>query len=376
MVTGKYRSTDASLPWDQRVDLDIFHDEKEQDSTKQWKLRYNDRKYALAPIAELVLVLDGNKVTTGFSAAFPHWITRGMNGRVVLEKYFDGMTSSTQHIISSCTKSITAVLAGIAIDQGLFGLDDDIASYFPDINTTWSQAPPVLVRHVLSMTAGTEHTVKDAQDLLESTDVEQLVLGWNQATPAGERYNYDNGLPSLIGCLIERTGGIPLVDFANKHLFAPVGITNESWTTMPTPKGRPYVSNSPVLAAGGMSLTLPDFLTIGQMLLHNGVYNGHRVVSEAYLAEATRQQTPNGDYPYGFYFHANQTTKADGTKEWIHLDGIDGYFMLGQGEQVLFISPEEQIIVAAFSSTWHRDRDAKPDRFAVIDCIKAALACI
>ncbi|CAK7236549.1 hypothetical protein SCUCBS95973_009644 [Sporothrix curviconia] len=136
------------------------------------------------------------------------------------------------------------------------------------------------------MTAGTEHTVKDAQDLLESTDVEKLVLGWSRAAPAGKRYNYDNGLPSLIGCLIERTSGVPLADFAQKYLFRPLGTSNVTWTATPT--DRPYVGDPPVLAAGGMALTLLDFLKLGQMLAQNGVYDGHRIVSEAFLSEATR----------------------------------------------------------------------------------------
>ncbi|CAK7202863.1 hypothetical protein SEUCBS139899_005590 [Sporothrix eucalyptigena] len=58
------------------------------------------------------------------------------NGKIVLEEYFGGMSASTQHIISSCTKSITAILAGIAINQGLFSLEDTIAKYFLDVPTT------------------------------------------------------------------------------------------------------------------------------------------------------------------------------------------------------------------------------------------------
>ncbi|CAK7202862.1 hypothetical protein SEUCBS139899_005589 [Sporothrix eucalyptigena] len=225
------------------------------------------------------------------------------------------------------------------------------------------------------MTAGTQHTIKDAQDLLESTDAEKLVLGWTRAAVAGERYNYDNGLPSLIGCLIERTSGVPLVEFAQKHLFEPLGINKVLWTAMP-PTNRPYVSNPPVLAAGGMALPLTDFLKVGQMLVQNGVYNGQRIVSEKFLSKATRQQTPDGDYPYGFYFHVNQKTNSEGTKEWVHVNGVDGYFMLGQGEQVLFIAPEEQLVVAAFSSSWHKDADCQPGKYAVMDCIKEALSCI
>jgi CubicO group peptidase (beta-lactamase class C family) len=299
------------------------------------------------------------------------------NGATVLEEYFGSMAADTLHIISSCTKSITALLAGIAIDRGLFGLDDKIADHFPGASMVWGSddnRTPVLVRHVLSMMAGTEHTVKDAQDLLESTDVEQLVLGWTLAAAPGERYNYDNGFSSLVGCLIERTSRIPLVDFADKYLFGPTGITKLAWANMPIPTDRPYMSDPPVLAAGGMALTFPDFLKLGQMLLQNGQYNGQQISPSAYVTEATPQQTGTEDYPYGYYFHVNQRESIDSTtKEWIHLEGMDDYFMLGQGEQILFIAPKEQIVMAAFSSTWHRDQSARPDRYAIMKVTKVAL---
>lgn len=154
----------------------------------------------------------------------------------LFEGYFQGTSPEATHLISSCTKSITSILAGIAIDQGLFSLDDTIVEHFPSSLTsssTWGNAPsPIRVRHVLSMTTGTKHSPSDSQDLLETTDVEHLVLSSQRIHPPGSIYHYDNALPSLIGCLIERRSGLALEDFARRYFFNPLDIYDYRWTQM------------------------------------------------------------------------------------------------------------------------------------------------
>ncbi len=121
----------------------------------------------------------------------------------VFEAYFGGMAADRPHIISSCTKSITALLAGIALDQGLFGLDDRVVDHFPGVaaSATWDG---VLARHLLSMTAGVDHTPAVAQELLVAADVEAFVLQQPLARAPGTQYLYDNCLPVLVGRMVQR----------------------------------------------------------------------------------------------------------------------------------------------------------------------------
>ncbi|KAH8649800.1 beta-lactamase/transpeptidase-like protein [Xylariales sp. PMI_506] len=295
------------------------------------------------------------------------------DGQIQFEKYLWGMDSTTPHIIASCTKSVTSLLAGIAIGQGLFGLDDPVIKHFPDVRSRWGDNTPILVRHVLSMTSGTEHTPQDSVDLLESTDIEQLVLGAKRVTEPGIRYHYDNGLPCLIGCLIERRSGMSLEQFANKHFFNLLDIRDHVWTRMPK-SSRKESTNMPVLSAGGMFLTLQSFARIGQLLLQGGTYGNIQIVPKWYVEAATSQQTASSDYPYGFYFHLNHLGKTErGADVGEHLDGIDGYFALGQGQQVLFVAPKANLVIATFSSTWHREIIDRPRKWAIYECIHQAI---
>lgn len=173
----------------------------------------------------------------------------------LLEEYLWGMTPDTMHLISSCTKSLTAILAGIAIDQGLFRVEDGVAEYFPWItSTTWRDEPQITVHHVLSMTAGLAHSGADSQALLASSDIEAFcLLRAKRVSDPGTKYHYDNSLPCLIGCLIERTSGMTLDQFADKYLFEPLQIRQRSWT---------YTS-----ASTSLSTLISDEFTVARQFL-------------------------------------------------------------------------------------------------------------
>lgn len=159
----------------------------------------------------------------------------------IFERSFWGLANTDLHNISSCTKSITSILAGIAIDQGLFSLDNKVVKFFPWItNTRWGEEPPVLVRHVLSMTSGTVDTPSRSAEMLVSSDIEEFVLSAERDCHPGTRYQYNNSLPSLRGSIIERTSGMSLEQFANLYLFSPLGIKAYEWSKMKmsTSKGR------------------------------------------------------------------------------------------------------------------------------------------
>ena len=94
-----------------------------------------------------------------------HGVLLVRNGKLVFEEYFDGWTVSgrpkiyqreTRHEQHSITKSVTSLLAGIALDRGLFeSLDTPIHTFFPDHPGFEDERKRrILLRHVLSMTAG------------------------------------------------------------------------------------------------------------------------------------------------------------------------------------------------------------------------------
>ncbi|KQX23225.1 MULTISPECIES: serine hydrolase domain-containing protein [unclassified Sphingomonas] len=266
------------------------------------------------------------------------------NGKLILEEYFWGQSADNPHMISSCTKSLTAMITGAAWDRGLIDLDEPAATYFPDYSDSlWAKEKyPILVRHILSMDSGTKwddsaSSGEPSKMLEAATDIADYMLNKPLVAKPGTRYNYDNGLPALQGRLIENAVKQPFADFADRTLFKPLGITNYSW--MPTrDHGRP-------LAAGGVYMRPIDAAKLGQLMLDKGLWRGKHILSERWIAQSTTQQTADGDYPYGFYWHLTNAQHR-------HIEKIDGYSAIGQGGQFIMVLPSVQTVIVITSASW------------------------
>ncbi|HJM72863.1 MAG TPA: serine hydrolase, partial [Acidimicrobiales bacterium] len=73
-------------------------------------------------------------------------------GRVVAERYFNGMDRSTRHIMFSMTKTVTGVLAMAAVESGAMAMDDLLTVHVPELADT--AYAPVTVQQALDMTDG------------------------------------------------------------------------------------------------------------------------------------------------------------------------------------------------------------------------------
>jgi len=280
------------------------------------------------------------------------------HGKLVFEEYFWGQSAGNPHITSSVTKSVTSIVIGIAADRGAIQLDAPVTSYVSDPQSTlWGQQGyPITIRNILSMSSGTawDNGIQGASNpsaqLLTSTDTTHYVMGKAQIHPPGMFYNYDNGLPSLMGILIAHKIGESFDRFAADNLFEPLGIKNYRWT---------FTHEGSVLTAGGLYLLPRDMLKIGQLMLQEGCWQGRQLVSSAWVREATRQQTAADQYPYGFYWHLTNSQRR-------HVQAHDGFMSLGQGGQVIAVFPALDMVVVVTSQNWQM-RGLKAMPFELFD---------
>jgi len=273
-------------------------------------------------------------------------IVIAVGGKLVFEDYFWGYDRATPHQISSDTKSITSIVTGVAIDQGKLSADDLVSSFFPDYaETSWIKNKyPTTLKQILSMTAGLDWNEdvpyqdprNTAEGLLVAKDPTAYVLDRKLAETPGTHFQYNSGLPNLVGDAVSRRVGQPFGEFADRSLFAPLGIKEHFWTTQ---------KNGHVLAAGGLYLRPRDMAKIGQMMLDHGVWNGHRVLSEAWVDASTAQHTPADGYAYGYYWHLS-------TKEKPRLDGESGFMAIGQAGQYIVVIPRLKAVIVVTSSNW------------------------
>ena len=182
-----------------------------------------------------------------------HGILVIRNNRLVLEEYFPGWTFDNQnslnytrdtlHFIASCTKSFTSALIGIAYDQGyITSLDTRLTDFFPEFaNIDWSNGKDrITLRHLLTMTAGLDWdewatTYFDPQNIhtqmLNHWYPFLFIISTPMAHEPGTVWAYNSGLSVLLGGIIKKTTGWFADDFAERFLFAPLGIHEYQWLT-------------------------------------------------------------------------------------------------------------------------------------------------
>ncbi|MBN2028442.1 MAG: beta-lactamase family protein [Actinobacteria bacterium] len=156
--------------------------------------------------------------------------------------------------IGSVTKSFTGTLVLELVDEGLVGLDDPLAEYFPWVEN----AQDITVRMLLGHTSGIVDDYENpafldiaSADPLYRWDPEELVrasLGTYPEAVLGETCVYSNTNYVLLGMIVEQVTGMELAGAMEKYVFEPLGL--DSTVFPPGPEIEGEHSRSYVVAEG------------------------------------------------------------------------------------------------------------------------------
>lgn len=244
------------------------------------------------------------------------------DGKLVIEHYQGEAQPDTYVNIASVTKSITAILAGIALDKGIFkSVDQPISDFFPELAEADvdPKSRTITLAHLLSLSAGWATNPNDEPPENPLDALKRKVV----LTP-GETFQYDNASSHLIAIALARAAGEPLEAFAERHLFGPLGIKGYLW-------GRDVQGR--VLGWHRMQFTLRDTLKFGQLVLDKGEWQGRRIVSAGWIDAMLTRRNAGGPYtnmPYGYQWYLFHTPD----RKHRAVMGI------GYGGQFLYVVPE------------------------------------
>ena len=229
-------------------------------------------------------------------------------GAIIGEAYHGDFSRHRPHDTRSAGKSITALLAGIAVDQGKLHTSDGLYGFFPEYRTekNWDPAKDgVTVHHLLAMSSGLDafddgRKSPGSENYYQETQTQWLdhVLRVPMAFEPGSELVYASANYMLLGEVVAKAVDQPLDEFAAQYLFGPLGITEVNWF---------YAPNGHAYGAGGIRLTPRDLAKIGQLVLNQGKWDGHQVISKAWIKEMTRPKVDGmlwgKRYAYGWYSH-------------------------------------------------------------------------
>lgn len=258
------------------------------------------------------------------------------NGYIVMDAYFYPYQKGEKHILRSCTKSITSALVGIAIDKGYIkSVDQPILGIFPEISPVNldKDKRDIKLKHLLTMSSGLNaedsylYKWRGLYKMLRSQDWTQYMLDLPMWEPPGTRFEYSNGASYLLSAIIQKTTDMRSLEFAKKHLFSPLGITDVMWWTNPKGVNIGY---------DGIWLTPHDMAKFGWLFLSKGNWEGKQVISSAWVEKSTRQQiqlrnTSAGSLGYGY--------------QWWCLGDVGGYMAMGRSGQRIYVLPERNMVI-------------------------------
>ncbi|WP_106794279.1 serine hydrolase [Aquimarina sp. Aq78] len=260
------------------------------------------------------------------------------NNKILIEEYFNGFDRDSLHDTRSSFKSVTSLLTGIAIDQGLFTLDDKVHTFF----TEWKNDPrgKITVKNLLEMKSGLAcegffGIGPDCEsEMWETDDWLGYILDIPLRHDPGLNWAYTSMEPELVGIIISRTSNMTIMEFAKKHLFEPLGIESYEWFV--TPNGGGY-------AAGSFYMRPLDMLKIAQLVLNEGNWKGRQIVSKEWISESTNclndvemsfvrfARTKNAKYTtanYGYLWYRELLQYKNLKTEAIFASGNGGQYMM------------------------------------------------
>ena len=285
------------------------------------------------------------------------------HGRLVAEGYFNGFGPDATHDLRSAGKSFISALAGIAIDQGLFGLDDPISQLIPgfELHAHMDDAKrAITVRHLLNMSSGLDCSDWDTRSpgweerMYDKNDWVGFILDLQMVHPAGTIGSYCTGGVVVLGHIISVRSGKNLDDYASASLLGPLGIREVIWRRQPDGKAT---------GGTGMRLRPRDAAKLGQLYLNGGTWNTARVVPTSWVTQSRERATTLGGRGYGFLWWKRAFATPAGS--------VDAYYADGNGGNFVFVLPALDMVVTFTGSNYNSDLSQQPFTIMASDVLTA-----
>jgi len=250
-----------------------------------------------------------------------------VNGKIVMERYFNGHSASDNWYWASAGKTLTSTMTGIAQQEGYLNINNKVSDY---IGTGWTSETLVkenliTCKHLLSMTSGLDDALGD--------NVSPANLQYT--ADAGSRWAYHNVYVKLQDVVASASGQTWNAYF-NTKLRDRIGM-NGAWI----PNGDLSVYWS----------TTRSMARFGLLALNNGNWNGTQIINSAYFNQATTtSQTINLSYGYLWWLNGKASYHLPQSQLQfpgsIIPSGPDDMFMaLGKNDQKIYVVPSKKMVV-------------------------------
>ncbi|PBQ31675.1 hypothetical protein CNR22_07800 [Sphingobacteriaceae bacterium] len=259
-------------------------------------------------------------------------------GRVL---YRMASISSSPQSVESITKSISALVIGIAISRkDLKDVNQKILDFFPEYKNKLRKGWQCLtLEDLLTMSSGIEWAEDKHPEFLNPTyqmyAAENLYdYIFSRKISDKKQFNYASANAALLSEIIFRATGKSFAHYADDVLFKPLEITNYKWSNY---------KNGRTNTSGGLYLCLDDLAKLGMLYLQNGVWKGQQILQSNWINMSFKNYSRINDYldinGYGYMWWINDCYKLNSGKK------IKFFNACGFNNNHLILVPEFDLLI-------------------------------
>lgn len=275
------------------------------------------------------------------------------DGQIIYQMYDNDYTPATKHLSWSMGKTISGVMIGQAIEDGLFSYDDKVKKYFPTLTSD------ATVLDFLKMGSGVKFTEvysglpvdADVTKMLYTVGPKVGYADYVTSLPArlevpGQHYYYSSGDTNVLMGVLQKS----LNDQKNynaypwKKFFGPIGITNVTFEqdTKGTFIGSSYIY-----------MSAPDYLKVGKLFMQKGVWNGQQVIPATHFnlmntvndGAKYNSLDPNDIDAYSVQVRTNQPIPTRNLPSQFSEIPLDSLLFMGHQGQYIVTSPSQNLVI-------------------------------
>lgn len=249
-----------------------------------------------------------------------------VNGRIVMEEYFNGHNATATWPWNSAGKTLVATMTGIAQQEGLLNINTKASQY---LGNGWTSEPLVkenliTVRNLRTMTTG----LNDANELVTTANLTYLA-------DAGTRWSYHNVFQKLMD-VVGNVSTVGYDTYFNNKLKSKLGMEG-FWNYGIIYKI--YHSNTRSMARFGL------------MGLNKGKWNNDQIINEPFFNESINtSQNINPSYGYLWWLNGKSSAMLPGSQtvyqgSLVPNAPADMYAAMGASDQRIYVIPSRNMVV-------------------------------
>ncbi|MGY3495011.1 serine hydrolase domain-containing protein [Bradyrhizobium sp. USDA 4502] len=294
---------------------------------------------------------------------------------ILLERYQYARTDKHRMTSFSMAKTITAMLVGIAVKDGVIrSIYDTAETYVPELKgSEYGRTPIKALLQMSSGVAWKEETTNLTDPKSDSAILSRSTVGQGpggviaglkhfntREAPPNVRWNYSSAETAVLGLVVAGATGRSLSDYAREKLWVPLGAEADAkWSLDATGREVAYAY---------FNATLRDWARLGLMLAHDGKWNDKAIVPEKWLLTGTTIAPTDTHLSF-----SNSYWAGYGYQMWLIPGNNRMFAFQGFRGQFVMIDPENKLVLVQTGARFANDYAADRELIAIFQAASAQL---